>query len=663
MKPSGASGLVNLFTNDRFRVEDVRAMQRRERQNADDFVQEFSDLQLAGGNDLVSEYGQFNSMAPHIPEEMALDRAFDLYLQRGVGDGITTSMPQPMLMEKALHKVMSAFPRMSPEMARDKATEMLHNLHLDQCRGGPHHHHQDWAHEMMMMEPSSSSRHMMMRMDEGRREWTQQYDGFVRERRAREADEWAHDMRMESAYQEGSWAQEMVADEMAGLDRAYEAEKWADEYRDDNKAKQDQEDDDDGWYEQFLEKEKSLKVDSLKQISARLNAIDDPKLQNSQFMAFVRNFTANEGKHPDEWANEFSSQPTLQRDRLMNMMTRKEGGGIEDWVNEYEEFNSLYPDAEFEGAWDRPNEGGFMQAQPPQEYVFSPQNPYQNAKDPFQMGRDFFENGRFAEAVLALEAAVSRDPQNGRAWHLLGKSHQEGDKDWQAILALQKATECDPSNLLGLVDKAVSYTNNLQKDMALDSLESWLRNNPRYSKLAPPPRAPGQDITQDLRDLYERQDVLIDCFVEAAQTSPDNVDPEVQICLGLLYTLALEYDNAAQCFQAALTKMPQDYGLWNKLGATLANSGRSQEALQAYFQALERKPLYVRARANLGISFLAMRMYMDAAKQFLAALSIEPDAVHIWTNLETAFSYMHRQDLLDKAKERRVDLFRSEFDF
>jgi peroxin-5 len=100
--------------------------------------------------------------------------------------------------------------------------------------------------------------------------------------------------------------------------------------------------------------------------------------------------------------------------------------------------------------------------------------------------------------------------------------------------------------------------------------------------------------------------------------------------------------------------LPHDYALWNKYGATLANSGRSEEALEAYFEALERKPLYVRARANLGISFLAMKLYPEAAKQFLSALSIEPDATHIWSNLETVFSYMQRSDLLAKSKARRV---------
>jgi tetratricopeptide (TPR) repeat protein len=45
-----------------------------------------------------------------------------------------------------------------------------------------------------------------------------------------------------------------------------------------------------------------------------------------------------------------------------------------------------------------------------------------------------------------------------------------------------------------------------------------------------------------------------------------------------------------------------DYSLWNKLGATLANSQRSEEALPAYHRALDLKPKYARGWLNLGIS-------------------------------------------------------------
>ncbi len=85
---------------------------------------------------------------------------------------------------------------------------------------------------------------------------------------------------------------------------SYEAEKWANEFIDQEKKNAVQEEDD-GWFEDFLTKEKELQVDSLKQITAKLSAIDDPKLQNSNFMSFVKGFSANNGAHPDDWAQQY----------------------------------------------------------------------------------------------------------------------------------------------------------------------------------------------------------------------------------------------------------------------------------------------------------------------------------------------------------------------
>lgn len=102
-----------------------------------------------------------------------------------------------------------------------------------------------------------------------------------------------------------------------------------------------------------------------------------------------------------------------------------------------------------------------------------------------------------------------------------------------------------------------------------------------------------------------------------------------------------EYDKAKDCFEAALSVRPnvrsppaaergaeadftwharQDFLLWNRLGATLANSGHPEDAIQAYRKALDLRPTFTRAIYNLGVSCLNIGCYQEAAEHLLAAI-------------------------------------------
>jgi peroxin-5 len=133
--------------------------------------------------------------------------------------------------------------------------------------------------------------------------------------------------------------------------------------------------------------------------------------------------------------------------------------------------------------------------------------------------------------------------------------------------------------------------------------------------------------------------------------------------LGVLYNLARDYPAAVAAFEAAIRLRPTDYSLWNKLGATQANSMECAKALPCYVNALELKPQYVRALSNLGISYSNMMSYDAAGSCYLKALSLNPEAKHIWSYLGMTLTSMGRPDLVEKVAGQNVEAFRADFDF
>ncbi|KAF9263323.1 TPR-like protein [Marasmius fiardii PR-910] len=316
--------------------------------------------------------------------------------------------------------------------------------------------------------------------------------------------------------------------------------------------------------------------------------------------------------------------------------------------------------------WDR-FEATEQGIRPVAHYQFQQNNPYLRREEHVRVRGD-----ERLESVLELEAAVHRDPKNARAWFELGVKQQENEREQKALAALQRANELDPSHLPTWLALAISNTNDGNRIGAYDAVKQWVVRNERH-------KAAAQEYLQrfpEPRDatIKEKFIFICQCLINMAQTSADDMDPDIQIALGVLFYTDEDYAKAQDCFKAALSVRPDDWLLYNRVGATIANQGVADDALEYYHRALELNPAYIRARYNLGISCINLRRYGEAAHHiFNAILLQDADNVHddggmndargitsstLWDSLKTACLHMDRTDLAGFCDRQDLKAFR-----
>jgi peroxin-5 len=191
------------------------------------------------------------------------------------------------------------------------------------------------------------------------------------------------------------------------------------------------------------------------------------------------------------------------------------------------------------------------------EYTYRTDNPY--SEFPLTFLADTFKHQNLTESILALEAAVQQDSTNSKTWEQLGRKQQENENDFAAIAALRKAVELDPQNLDALLYLSVSYTNENYSSEAYDTLQLWIERHPKYTQLAP--------TLANVLPVSEKHSLITEAFTRAAISQPGrDLDEDVQTALGVLFNISTEYNKAVDCFRSAISKRPDDYQLWNKLG-------------------------------------------------------------------------------------------------
>ncbi|XP_008321013.1 peroxisomal biogenesis factor 5 isoform X2 [Cynoglossus semilaevis] len=465
---------------------------------------------------------------------------------------------------------------------------------------------------------------------------------------------------------DADWTKEFIA--VAG-----DPGRWAEEYLEQSQEKLwlgDLGDKENEWTKEYQPEEE------LRQTANELvSKVDDPKLQNTK----VSEDSA------EAWVDEFTtSGPEFQQAKA----------AVESDLDFWEKLQEEWEEMAKRDAESHPWLSDFNQlltSTYDKGYQFEEDNPYMSHPDPLSEGLKRMEAGDIPGAVRFFESAVQKEPENQLAWQYLGTCQAENEQEFAAISALRRCIELKNDNLTALMALAVSFTNESLHRQACETLRDWLKHNPKYHSVWEQHENERQkDGAREREQERERFGSLLPeslfadvqtLFLRAANCDPAQVDPQLQCGLGVLFNLSGEYDKAVDCFSAALSVTPQDYLLWNKLGATLANGSHSEDAVAAYRRALELQPGFVRSRYNLGISCVNLGAHREAVEHFLEALSLQRQAAgdggravrapggaaatmmsdNIWSTLRMALSMMGESSLYAAADRRDLDTLLAHF--
>jgi tetratricopeptide (TPR) repeat protein len=250
----------------------------------------------------------------------------------------------------------------------------------------------------------------------------------------------------------------------------------------------------------------------------------------------------------------------------------------------------------------------------------------------------YLELHRPTEALSACERALERSPRSVDALATRGQVQFQLGEYEQAIDSFRQALSVNPMTLRNLLvhrQLALAYYKLGHFDKAAAEYNRANAGHPDgiFGPKAPPAKAPSPE------------QVVATC---RTRLSADPLDPDLhqQVAEALFQMGCLE--EAIEEYRAAVEGKPEDLELLCQLGIVYYADDQYLPAVNCFFRAAERDPLYAPAHLGLGLIHL-LRGSVDAAIQkFGWGITLAPESAEAYNLLGNAY---RQKGALEKAAE------------
>lgn len=238
--------------------------------------------------------------------------------------------------------------------------------------------------------------------------------------------------------------------------------------------------------------------------------------------------------------------------------------------------------------------------------------------------------GRYAEALAAMQKAVELMPHDAECHSNLGKALKDAGRLAEAEACHRRALEVEPQLALAHNNLGAVLADQGRFEEAEASYRRALEQEPRYAM------AHG-NLGTALRALGRLTEAEAS-YRRALELTPDL--PEAHSNLGnALRELGRCAEAEASCGRA-LALQPDYADAHNTLGSALRDQGRLTDAEASYRRALELKPDYAEAHNNLGNALRDQGRLAEAAASYRRAVELMPASVDANVNLSVVLNHL-----------------------
>lgn len=252
-----------------------------------------------------------------------------------------------------------------------------------------------------------------------------------------------------------------------------------------------------------------------------------------------------------------------------------------------------------------------------------------NAQLLAQRGNVYYENKIYDKAIQDLTASIRQDSAQAPVWHLLADAQIDGLRSREALNTMIFAASTFKERMPTLL-KLAEFQLILQKyDDALATLD----------RAAILDKNEGEVFFMIGAVLQEKGDTIraMNSYQRATELNPDIIDAWVM--LARLHE-ARGNKIAERYYKTAISVDRKDANSYRMLADYYARSGRLDEALKSYDEAILRNPRMSDAFYNSGLVYMGMDSINKGKAQFDRAIEVSPFNVKAYIQRGMAFELL-----------------------